>query len=247
MSNGDWYKVALVDEANDDAPDPLTIVAQDGNSLSKPVTETAILIPPGGRFDVLVVGPASGKRVLKTLPFDQGAFVFPEDTLATLDVTGSGVPAIAPPDSLAGPSQRFPAAHGKTRRFTFDFGDDPDTFQALINDMVFDPKVADASPTLTTTERWYIHNKSKEWHPFHIHQDDFRVVDAGGGPGRLTGAVQDVVPLPPGTATKPSTVVIDMPFTDYAGEFVFHCHILDHEDAGMMSLVDLRKEWPSGD
>ena len=53
--------------------------------------------------------------------------------------------------------------------------------------------------------------------------------------------VQDVVALPPGTPDKPSRVVIEMPYTDYAGKFVLHCHILDHEDAGMMSLVDLRR------
>jgi FtsP/CotA-like multicopper oxidase with cupredoxin domain len=61
-----------------------------------------------------------------------------------------------------------------------------------------------------------------------------------GGPAPLPG-VQDVVALPPGTPSKPSRVVIEMPFTDFAGKFVFHCHILDHEDAGMMLLVDLRR------
>jgi suppressor of ftsI len=102
-----------------------------------------------------------------------------------------------------------------------------------INDMVFDPNVPDATPALGTTERWIIYNRSSESHPFHIHQDDFRVIDAGGGIPPLPGD-QDVVPLPPGTPGKPSRVVIDMPFTDYSGNFVFHCHILDHEDAGMM-------------
>ena len=105
---------------------------------------------------------------------------------------------------------------------------------------MFDPDIADAAPVLGTTERWIIYNKSGEYHPFHIHQDDFRVVDAGGGPPTLPGD-QDVVPLPPGTPDNPSRVVIDMPFTDYSGNFVFHCHILDHEDGGMMSRVQLRR------
>ena len=47
--------------------------------------------------------------------------------------------------------------------------------------------------------------------------------------------------LAPGSPVKPTVTVIDMPFTDYPGNFVFHCHILGHEDAGMMALIKLRR------
>jgi suppressor of ftsI len=242
VSAGVWYDVALVDESNG-AQDPLTVVAQDGNSLRRAVRRQSLVIPPGRRFDVLVRGPASGERVLKTLAFDQGRFTFPEDTLATVGVDGAPARAIAAPRRLTPGTQRFPRLRGPKRRFTFDIyfpqnQNDPPLF--MINDAVFDADIPDAAPVLGTTERWTIYNKSGEYHPFHIHQDDFRVVDAGGGPPTLPGD-QDVVPLPPGTPEKPSRVVIDMPFTDYSGNFVFHCHILDHEDGGMMSRVQLRR------
>ena len=242
VSSAVWYDVALVDGSNGER-DPLTVVAQDGNSLRRAVSRQSLVIAPGRRFDVLVRGPESGERVLKTLAFDQGRLVFPEDTLATVRVGGAPAPAIATPGRLTADAQRFPRRRGPTRRFTFDIDfrpPSPNPPLFTINDAVFDEDVADATPVLGTTERWIIYNKSGEYHPFHIHQDDFRVVDAGGGPPTLPGD-QDVVPLPPGTPDNPSRVVIDMPFTDYGGNFVFHCHILDHEDGGMMSLVALRR------
>lgn len=250
VSAGVWYRTALVDPANDGARDPLTVVAQDGNSLDRPVQRSSLLIPPGARFDVLVRGPASGSRVLETLPFDQGAATFPKDPLATLDVTGARAPDIAPPRRLTPPTQGFPKAHGPTRRMVFDIDlrtseseipKKPKSFIFSINSHEFDQASPEATPTLGTTERWVLYNKSSEWHPFHIHQDDFRVVEtSAGGPPELPGE-HDTVALPPGTPVKPSRTVIEMPFTDYAGRFVFHCHILDHEDAGMMALVDLRR------
>lgn len=239
VSSAVWYQVALVDPDDADTREPLTIVAQDGNSLGRPKRLTSQLIPPGRRYDVLVRGPQSGRRVLKTLPFNQGRLIFPEDTLATVEVGGAPAEQLGEPERLSEPTQVFPTKRGPTRRFTFDIYGPGIAF--LINDGVFDPNIADATPRLNTTERWVIYNKSGEWHPFHIHQDDFRLIDekSDGPPG--LGGVQDIVPLPAGTPENPSKVEIDMPYTDFDGKFVFHCHILDHEDGGMMALVDLRK------
>ena len=224
------------------------MVAQDGNSLLRAKRRTTILIPPGARFDILVRGPASGSRVLKTLPFDQGFAKFPEDTLATVEVAGSATTPIRPPRKLSGPAQRFPKERGPTRRFTFDvdlrdtqFHISDQVFNPTINNADFDPDSPDATPILGTTERWILFNKSAEWHPFHIHQNDFRVVKTGpDGQPQLPGD-HDIVALPPGTPVNPSVTEIEMPFTDYPGNFVFHCHILEHEDGGMMSLVELRR------
>ena len=242
-SAGVWYKLALVDESRDGARDRLTIVAQDGNSLRRVVRKTSLLIAPGQRYDVLVNGPAKGERVLKSLAFDQGGASFPQDTLASVEVQGTAARSIPAPRRLVRDPQVFPPARGQTRQFVFDFNTTK-KFEATINNSVFNPRVAGATPILDTTERWIIYNKTKEWHPFHIHQDDFRVLSTADGtadgPAPLPG-VQDVVALPPGTAAKPSRVVLEMPYTDFPGRFVFHCHILDHEDAGMMSLVDLRR------
>lgn len=127
-------------------------------------------------------------------------------------------------------------------------------------------------PMLGTTEVWNIVNESgtsnenlpmdiplAEWHPFHIHQNDFIVLEINGIPveeieqNYLDGVLSDTIALPPahepGTVTPenpygiaqvggtPSEVRILMDFEDYPGSYVNHCHILFHEDAGMMAVV----------
>ena len=76
-------------------------------------------------------------------------------------------------------------------------------------------------------------NTSDEQHPFHIHVNDFEVISIDGEPYAANG-LQDTVPLIPG-----QDVVIRTRFTDFTGKFVFHCHILNHEDNGMMAVVEV--------
>jgi FtsP/CotA-like multicopper oxidase with cupredoxin domain len=76
-------------------------------------------------------------------------------------------------------------------------------------------------------------NTSDEQHPFHIHVNDFQVISIDGKPYEARG-LQDTVPLLPG-----KDVVIRTHFTDFTGKFVFHCHILNHEDNGMMAVVEV--------
>ena len=70
-------------------------------------------------------------------------------------------------------------------------------------------------------------------HPFHLHVWPFQVVsrsDGAADPGW-----RDTVDVPAG-----GTVVIRIPFTDIPGRTVYHCHILDHEDLGMMGIIEVR-------
>jgi suppressor of ftsI len=100
---------------------------------------------------------------------------------------------------------------------------------------VFDPNRVDVSPVLDTTEEWTLKNATTEEHPFHVHVNDFQVMSVNGKPYDAHG-MQDIVVIPVG-----GSVVIRMPFLDYTGKYVFHCHILGHEDAGMMAVVDVVK------
>ena len=80
-------------------------------------------------------------------------------------------------------------------------------------------------------EEWTLRNASNEWHPFHIHVNPFQIVAINGV--RQAGVrYADVVPVPPG-----GSVVIRQRFLDFTGRFVVHCHILFHEDHGMMAPV----------
>ncbi|MCL1471350.1 multicopper oxidase domain-containing protein [Argonema antarcticum] len=154
-----------------------------------------------------------------------------------------------------------------------------DTFQGTygINGYYFSEKFGEsmvplAMPMLGTTEIWTIQNSSGqsnpnlakdtpllEWHPFHIHQNDFTVLEINGTPvdqlknSYLSGVLSDTIALSPtyipGSATPDnpygdiqfngdvSEVKTLMSFEDFPGTFVNHCHILFHEDAGMMAPV----------
>jgi L-ascorbate oxidase len=113
-------------------------------------------------------------------------------------------------------------------------------------------------------ETWELVNLATETHNFHIHQTKFKVLDASGLPtmpqavAASAAILEDNIPLPFGIANIPDVdekqngyctieqwrsgqcsarpIVLDIPFSQ-AGEFVFHCHILEHEDGGMMAKI----------
>ncbi len=234
-SAGVWFNVALVDSS--DTPVGFTTVAQDGNTLVDSQEEPSHLLGPGNRVDVLVTGPESGELALKTLEFNQGDVDFPEELLASVNVKGAATEPIEAPGQLA-PPPRFEPTKGPDREYTFSFASNP--FRALINGQAFSiDGPPQATPTLNTTETWTLKNATTQFHPIHIHQGDFVVRSVNGKPVDNHGQ-QDVVPLPPMQGTEQGEVVFEMSFEE-EGDFVFHCHILDHEDAGMMAKVSVTK------
>jgi suppressor of ftsI len=233
-----WYRVALMDG---ERREPFRVVSTDGNPLVLPQRKTQVLLGPGQRVDILVRARRAGTRVLKTLPFNQGRLTFGEDVLATVRVAGR------PTRDLAAPDRRralptFPSARGPERTWIFSTYFPPNADgQFLIDGRQFRADRVDARPRLGTTERWTLLNTSTEWHPIHIHQDDYRVLQINGRRVNVRSD-QDVIPLPPISARGvPGRVVLDMPFQRFSGNFVMHCHILDHEDAGMMARIDVRR------
>jgi suppressor of ftsI len=86
-----------------------------------------------------------------------------------------------------------------------------------------------------------VNNATAELHVFHIHQTDFQVLEVNGDPQPFIGHQEHVnVPYqprggPPGTVK----ILIDFRNPDIVGKFVYHCHILEHEDRGMMSVAEV--------
>lgn len=126
----------------------------------------------------------------------------------------------------------------------------PGTFQELAQ---FDHSIINVCVPLergnkTATENWELVNVSGEDHNFHIHQTKFQVLtstDAAAPPS----ALMDNVPVPHGSdecdgsidtwrsgACQVNPVVVRIPFSE-VGDFVYHCHILEHEDGGMMAHI----------
>jgi FtsP/CotA-like multicopper oxidase with cupredoxin domain len=97
----------------------------------------------------------------------------------------------------------------------------------------WDPDRIDQTVKLGDVEEWTIKNTSSHWHPFHIHINDFQVISVNGEPVEAWG-LNDTYALAPN-----STTVMRSHFAEFTGKFVYHCHILSHEDFGMMANVEV--------
>jgi suppressor of ftsI len=227
------------------------LVAQDGNLLEQPTEMSDLFIPPGARFEVVVTGPPAGSYPLKTLAVEIIENVnFPtETTLATLVSSGAAraVKALAMPaatsDNRPGVQQIRDAP--VARRCTWTFTQADDNSQFMINDKVYDMHRVDAQAKLGTYEEWTIVNNSPELHTFHMHQTDFLVTAIDGKPVTMNHT-QDTFNMPYKDASGSHSTTIKIPFVNplMLGEFVFHCHVLNHEDRGMMANIVVSKDDP---
>jgi FtsP/CotA-like multicopper oxidase with cupredoxin domain len=240
--------------------------SQDGTGHGKPVYMKRILLPTAGRAEFIVTTPASGfkhavfeSRRVNTGP---GGDNDPPRTLAMFAHGGHGdvVEALRTmPAPIAGPTPPPLFAHlddaqVDTRRKLY-FSEKPQfpgksRAESRIN---FYITVDGAKPILFNSENppaivthqgaveaWTIENRTTEIHEFHMHQIHFKVQ-------KLNGAVvppreqqfRDTVQIPYWTGTGPyPSVTLLMDFRGHViGDFVYHCHILEHEDGGMMAII----------
>ena len=223
---------------------PLAYRGPDGPTL----TTDHLLLAPAGRLEAIVTGPPSGTlRALRTLCVDTGPDGDPNPGMVLADLT--------PPSSDQLASNSMPKqAHTIDGRppvykrrdveplkktapdFTVTFTEDKNGF--YINGRKFAP---DASPMTSvrvgTYQHWRIVNESAELHPFHIHQVHFLVYAENGLPVPHS-AWLDTVNVP-----YRGTVDVILDFTNpvIKGMSVFHCHLLNHEDKGMMAKILFRE------
>src|SRR4030095_2346179 len=125
-----------------------------------------------------------------------------------------------------------------TRKVFCNDTDDPNVF--VIDKRVYDHDRIDQLVRLGDLEEWTVQNKSQELHVFHIHQTDFQVTEINGVRQPFTG-YQDTVNLPIATKKRPGEIKIQIPFTTplIVGKFVYHCHIVQHSDLGMMANIEV--------
>lgn len=219
------------------------VLAEDGSPKWRVRTVNHLVMAPGKRFDVLVVGGKPGRYVLRTRKYkrQEGFESLPEAKLMDVDVLPRRGGAHAPhvPSRLATPAGPVTGRVVHRRTFTFSFDFKSQQF-ARVNGQAFDPAKTNVAPRVNTVEEWTLRNATTEDHPFHIHVNDFQVVSVNGRPHHADG-LQDVVIIPHRRGGRPGEVVIRIPFDQFTGHFVFHCHILAHEDAGMMMTVQVRR------
>ena len=223
-----WYRLEM-------GGTKFSVLAEDANPVGRVVQRKTLLLPPGKRFDVLVTWPEAGSYKLRTLTYNQGpdGDVYDEQVLMTVNVAGEPVVTPTQPTTM-GPLPDLGAATVDLRR-TVVFSEDNKAGKFFINGEQFNGKTM-YTPKLGTVEEWTIKNVTGEDHPFHIHVNDYQVMSVNGQPYNAV-SLQDIVRLP-----AKGEVVIRQRFADFTGKFVFHCHILAHEDNGMMAIVDVTED-----
>ena len=214
---------------------PFRVISTDGNYLPRITDEDGILLGPGSRREILVLGGPEGQTQLLQLPFTPFAgTTTPQQTLATLNSSGGAVGADMPPRRL--PDQQPDLRDDKVdSEHEIVYSQEPPNF--FINGEQFndDPQNVMESVELNKTSEWTIQNTTTAWHTFHIHINDFQITERDGVP--VDGIEhQDNVTVPPG-----ESVTLRYHPTKYTGKFVFHCHVLGHEDNGMMAVVQIVK------
>lgn len=213
---------------------PLHRLSTDGNPYPAAVVTEHLLLGPGERTTFLVQGGQPGQYAFRSLAWGSGAQAQPEIVLGTMVVGGEPMTPMELPTSLiplAAPlSDLTHARVDVEREIVFQENNAAPYF--AINNKAFDPDRIDQTVRLGATEEWTIRNTSPEWHPFHIHINDFQVMTFNGQP--ITPSYQDTVSVPPG-----GEVTFRTRFLDFPGKFVYHCHVLAHEDAGMMGTVEV--------
>ncbi|GGK34684.1 multicopper oxidase family protein [Nocardia camponoti] len=226
-SAGRMYNLAFADNR------PFQLVATDGGLLTKPVEVTTLQLSPGERAEVVVAIHPGDTVALRSLPVTDRAgidrakeFGF-DDTFDILTLraaptlrTSPAVPAtLIPMTPLAAPGT--PA----TRTFDLQW--------FMINNQRMDMARIDMSIPVDSTEVWAVTNKDNWPHNFHIHDVQFQVIAVDGNPPppTLSGWKDTVYTAPNHTYT------LAMRFADHTDPtfpYMYHCHLLHHEDQGMM-------------
>jgi suppressor of ftsI len=236
ISNGNWYRLSLPGHV-------FHVIGYDGNPVPHRQDRSTLLLAPGNRVEFLVVGGKPGLYRLRSLPFNEGFDKFGRLTLAKVVVAGATekprtLPTVVSRSQLREQRKTLGDDLVEHRTFTFSI-DNPfpkDNFGFRINGHLFNPHRVAASVFLGTTEEWLLRNRSPEFHPFHIHTNDFLIEKVNGKPVPIDG-FHDTVPIPPH-----GNVLIRIRFRTFTGKAVFHCHILFHEDHGMMAIIQFKKK-----
>ncbi len=222
------------------------LLGVDLGPLAAPVSGGALVLAPGNRAD-LVLTLREGRGVLRAKPYDRGSMMggmmgggssFPNGgELVSIAVSGQAQRAAPELPSRPEPPDLRGLAIERTRTLTFEMGMggmmSGGGMSFTIDGDSFDSNRIDQSVRSGAVEEWVIRNDSTLDHPFHLHVWPMQVVAAGAEP-RSSVDWRDVVNVP-----ARDEVTVRIAFDDFTGRTVYHCHILDHEDRGMMGVVDV--------
>ncbi len=217
---------------------PMTQIATESGLMPRPVERTQVLVGPGERVELVV---------------DFGAF--PHRDVELLSVRRPGTHDGLGSGAYEGPLMQFrvgrrrpdPASVPEALRPLPDWVDDaPQQSQKtwrveieglrwVINGESYDPSYVEHSPVIGTTETWTLKNATSVAHLVHLHHTDFFMRSRNGGQPRPWERCLKETFFLDGF----EEVEVAGHFSDHLGKFVVHCHMLDHEDHGLMSQFEV--------
>ena len=238
---------------------PMVQIATESGLIPSSLSRTEILIGPAERVEVVVdfTGMDGETIVLESKTPSTSAgpknFVLPATAAQHLSLMEFRVTKpIVEPDVSSVPGDLRPLPEWVSeiepnridRVWAFGLGVDGGGRPAwTINGRPFDHDRVDAQPVLGTVEQWALVNTSQgaKSHYIHIHDVDWKVVSRNGvAPAPEEDCLKETFRLDPG-----DVVVIAARFTDHVGPYMMHCHMLEHEDHGMMATFEVVPEGTS--
>ena len=168
------------------------------------------------------------------MPGERGPADQPDGTaLATLRVAGEPVPQLPTVPIQDVPEDLRSAAVAARRRIVLAAGMGRGMMRFTINGKEFQEARIDTRVASGSVEEWTLTNASPMDHPFHLHVWPMQIIEENGQ--SVDDAIwQDVVNVPANGRVK-----VRVAFKDFRGRSVYHCHILDHEDLGMMGSIEV--------
>ncbi|MEM8843915.1 MAG: multicopper oxidase family protein [Pseudomonadota bacterium] len=243
-------------------------LARDGIRHNQPVILDNLLLPTSARSEFLIVGGEPGEYIFRTREIDMGpgGDPHPKTTLATLVSSGPQVADGAKILPKIYPELSDLRDVDICCERTIDFSETPDGNDFCINNAGTNMDIINTRVRIGCVEEWTINNCTAENHVFHHHQLQFQVIKKNGKEVPFTG-YQDTVVVdfravdkdnPTGRCkcdeqgncydcTCPTdgdlhgSVVVRIPYTNpvIEGKAIYHCHIGEHEDNGMMSTIEM--------
>lgn len=239
-SNARTYNLGFTDDR------PFSVVATDAGLLPAPHPLRRLRLAPSERAEVVVEVEPGDDVIVRSFPTGLGAGRLPDrfaggdDTFDLLRLTArpSLGASAALPEQLPSPPAVEADGGAVVRVFRFNHA-------SRINGRTFDPDRVDFTVAAGSTEVWELRNGSDNQHVLHVHGVSFTVVAYDGRPPPLELAgLKDSVFLPRG-----STARLAVRFggtADGGAPYMYHCHILAHEDHGMMGQYTLAGAVPAG-
>ena len=212
------------------------VIGWDGGPIETPYETPTLLIAPGERYEVLVelAGPEGENVTLRTIHYDRGHNIPDPGPIELLAIElGARGPAPAALPTTWGTAEPI-AFDGSTQRRRFELREDdsvPSMPVFTINDEAF-PNVTPVRGPVGRVEVWEVENLSEMDHPFHLHGMSFQTIDDTGAVTRPLGW-KDTVNVP-----RETTVRFAVRF-GAPGRWMYHCHILEHAELGMMGELEV--------